>query len=63
MDTERFLATVSGDILRKIAVEHGHKPRGSVAELRRQLAGHLPDWRPAAAQFGAPGPKVRRNAA
>ena len=59
-DTEEFLATISADILRKIAIEHGHKPATKAADLRRQLVGHLPDWRPAAAQFGAPGPKGPR---
>ena len=60
-DTPEFLETISAGILRKIAIEHGHKPAAQAADLRRQLAGHLPDWRPAAAQFGAPGPKVGRR--
>lgn len=63
LDTAEFLATVSGDVLRAIATEHGHKPATKVAALRQQLIGHLPDWRPAAAQFGAPGPKPRKEGA
>ena len=63
LDTPAFLATISGDILRQIAIEHGIKPLSKVSDLRTQLAGKLPDWKPAAAQFGAPGPKPQRNAA
>ena len=62
-DDAEFLAEVSGEPLRQIAAENGHKPTGKVGDLRRQLVGHLPDWRPAAAQFGAPGPRARSEGA
>lgn len=58
-DTEAFLATVNGDELRRAAEAAGIKANGAVGALRARLVGHLPDWRPAAAQFGAPAPRPR----
>jgi hypothetical protein len=57
-DTPEFLATVPGEILRSVAQAAGLKSTGAVAALRSSLAGKLPDWRPDAAAFGAPGPKA-----
>ena len=54
-DTEEFLAHVAGAELKRLAAEAGMKPAKTTAALREQLAGKLPDWRPAT--FGAPGPK------
>lgn len=54
-DTLEFLATVSGAELRRLADSIGVKLKGA-GELRKRLVGQLPDWRPDAAQFGAPGP-------
>jgi ParB family chromosome partitioning protein len=56
-DTPDFLATCSAAVLREAAASAGIKPVAKVTELRAQLAGKLPDWRPAAAAFGAPGPR------
>ncbi len=58
-DTPEFLAHVSGAELKRLAVAHGLKPAKTVAGLRAQLAGALPDWRPA--MFGAPGPIPERE--
>ena len=58
-DTKEFLAHVNGNELKRLAAEAGMKPAKTVAGLREQLAGHLPDWRPAT--FGAPGPQTLEN--
>lgn len=55
-DTEAFLAAMNGETLRKLAQEAGLKSTGAVGALRASLVGKLPDWRPTAAQFGAPAP-------
>jgi ParB family chromosome partitioning protein len=57
-DTETFLATLQRGPLQTLAQELGLKPGKTAAELRRQIAGHAPDWRPPQSQFGAAGPKV-----
>lgn len=56
-DHPGFLEVCRGDELRKAAADAGMKSTGSVAALRQALAGKLPDWRPTAAQFGAPAPR------
>jgi hypothetical protein len=56
-DTAEFLAAMPGDDLRAAADTIGLK-LSKVGELRKQLAGALPDWRPADARFGAPGPTL-----
>ena len=53
-DTPEILKGVTGDLLAEIAQAHGVKPAKTVGELRKKLAGALPDWR--AVSFGAPGP-------
>ena len=60
LDTPEFLATLRGDELRQAARAHtsDRSLPTSVAALRKQLAGALPNWRPA--QFGAPGPQPGR---
>jgi ParB family chromosome partitioning protein len=55
-DTEAFLAALPGDELREAAASGGIKSTGTVIALRARLVGNLPNWRPAAAQFGAPAP-------
>lgn len=59
LDTPEMLAQVSGAELKRVAAEHGIKPATKVAALREQLTGKLDRWRPA--QFGAPGPRPRRE--
>jgi len=56
-DTAEFLACCNGDLLREAAAIAGLKPAKKVTALREQLEGHAPTWLPAAAQFGAPGPR------
>lgn len=53
-DTAEILKGVSGDMLMKLAREHGFDEKGKVSDLRARLVGHLPDWRPV--DFDAPGP-------
>ena len=55
-DTEAFLATCNGDVLRKAAESIGEKATGSVKSLRERLIGKMPDWKPDAAVFGAAAP-------
>ncbi len=57
-DTEVMLAAVNGETLRKVATDAGIKATGSVTALRSKLIGALPNWRPDAAAFGAPGPVI-----
>ena len=57
-DTPAFLATVRGDVLKAIPNALGLKGSITVSAIREGLAGHLPEWRPEAAQFGAPAPVV-----
>lgn len=60
-DTEAFLATMNGASMRAVGEGVGLKLK-NVAALRKEIAGHAPDWRPLAAQFGAPGPKPKGGA-
>ena len=55
-DTEEFLKQVRGSVLVDLAEQAGIKSSGTVTALRARLVGQLPNWRPAASQFGAPGP-------
>jgi len=54
MDTDEILKGLSGDRLRALAAEHKIAGHGTLSEVRKRLAGNLPDWRPVA--FGAHGP-------
>lgn len=59
-DTAEFLAAVPTDMLRAAAVAAGDaagKLPKQAGALRKALTDHLPLWRPAAAHFGAPGPR------
>lgn len=56
LDTEAFLATVSGEVLRARALVLGLKLT-KVGAIRDALKDSDPDWRPTFAQFGAPGPR------
>ena len=53
LDTEPFLATVSGHVLKAEARRQGIKLT-AVTAIRDALTDALPDWKP---QFGMPGPK------
>ena len=53
-DTPEILKGITGEMLARIAQEHGIAPQKTVGDLRRALAGKLPDWR--AVEFGADGP-------
>ena len=57
LDTPEFLATLRGAELRQACRAHapGRSMPTTIAALREQLAGALPDWRPAV--FGASGPQ------
>lgn len=55
-DNADFLKQAGGDELRRAATAAGIKATGAVTALRARLVGNLPNWRPDAAQFGAPGP-------
>lgn len=58
-DTPEFLATVKGPPLRAAAMQLPPMAVGdkaSVAQIRAAIAGQLPEYRPAAAAFGAPRP-------
>jgi ParB/RepB/Spo0J family partition protein len=61
LDTVAFLATVGGDELRRAAESVGLPTSGTVKALRERLVGKLPDWRPAATQFGASAPTPRED--
>ncbi|CAH2603712.1 ParB domain-containing protein [Rhodovastum atsumiense] len=61
-DTEPFLVTCSAAVLREAAKAAGIRPAAKVGELRAQLVDKLPNWRPSAAAFGAPGPKAYAKA-
>ena len=54
-DTAEFLATVNATELRPVALANGIRPSKTAGDLRRQLTGLAPDWRPPGATFGAPG--------
>ncbi len=41
LELENFAAHVHGDLFRQIAVGHGNRHFGDVADLRREVAGHL----------------------
>jgi hypothetical protein len=56
-DEAEFLATVNAETLRAAAGAAGIKASKKAGDLRRELAGHAPAWRPPGATFGAPGPK------
>jgi ParB/RepB/Spo0J family partition protein len=60
-DTEEFLAMLGGDDLRALAAKAGIRPTMKVGELKRELVGKLPAWRPTT--FGAPGqqPKAEKR--
>lgn len=60
-DTEDFLKTCSGDVIRAAAADIGMKNTGAVGALRQQLVGKLPNWHPAAADFGAPAPTAEET--
>ena len=53
-DTPEILKGIAGEKLAQIAQEHNIAPQRTVGELRKALAGALPEWR--AVEFGAPGP-------
>ena len=53
-DTPEILKGISGDKLAEIAQEHAIAPQTTVSNLRKAMAGNLPDWR--ALEFGALGP-------
>ena len=59
LDTAEILAAVNAGELRAAAEAAGMKPAKTAVGLREQLTGKVPDWRPTAAQFGAPGPIAR----
>ena len=63
-DTPEFLATVPTDELRQAAEAAGLAPKktATAKTLRELLAGNAPDWRPAAAHFGAPAPQFEHAA-
>jgi ParB/RepB/Spo0J family partition protein len=61
-DSEQFLACVNGDTLRAAAIAADMKSTGPIGALRAKLIGNMPNWRPDAAAFGAPAPKVRDGA-
>jgi ParB family transcriptional regulator, chromosome partitioning protein len=52
-DTEEFLNEVDGETLRTLCGLAGLKA-GKVADMRRELVGKLPDWRPDEARFYLP---------
>jgi ParB/RepB/Spo0J family partition protein len=56
LDTPEFLATLSHDTLRKIAVIRGKPSAGTAKALRDALAGSTPHMPIPEATFGAPGP-------
>ena len=62
-DTPEFLAETPLAVLKELAVEGkvGSWVKGAAA-LREALPGRLPDWRPEAAAFGAPGPTMKDHA-
>ncbi len=53
-DTPEFLASVSGAVLKELAMTAGVKP-AKASTLRLELSGKLPEWRPV--DFSAPGPE------
>jgi ParB family chromosome partitioning protein len=58
-DTEEFLATATNAELKRAAAGAGLLSGGTGTQLRERLAGRAPKWRPEAAVFGAPAPRVR----
>lgn len=57
-DDEAFLATCTGETLKKAAAHGQVKWSGTVKAMRQRLEGQAEGWAPDAAQFGAPGPRV-----
>lgn len=62
LDTEPFLAQVTGTELKAWAKSQGIKLT-KVAEIRTRMTGRAEDWRPTFTHFGAPGPKPAKEAA
>ncbi|MGE4044492.1 MAG: ParB N-terminal domain-containing protein [Acetobacteraceae bacterium] len=60
-DTAEFLATCKGEELKRAAFGTGFKANQPATALKRELEGKSPNWRPEAAQFGAPGPRARNS--
>ena len=56
-DDEKFLATLRGETLKKVAEAAQVKWQGTAKAMRDRLQGQAKDWTPDAAVFGAPGPR------
>jgi ParB family transcriptional regulator, chromosome partitioning protein len=60
-DTEAFLQTASLAELKRAATGAGLLATGTAANLRERLIGRAPNYRPEAADFGAPAPRERAH--